>query len=127
MDSLQPVNMCFESTHHIVADSDTVVWLNGFYGDSVSSYWGYLPTPLDSQTPLTYFLDRGASMSVGSVSEPWQSGGSAPGALKEQFVDISIFRPLFVANKPVGVACWAAVKWPDRMLFAGDMMFTPSF
>lgn len=127
MDALEPVNMAFYSTHHIAPDNDLVNWLPGFYGDSVSSYWGYLPTPLDAQTPCTYFLDRGASMSCGTVSEPWQAGGSAAGSLKEQFVDISIFRPLFVANKPVGVATWAATKCPDRTLMAGDMLFTPSF
>ncbi len=123
MDNLDPVNMVFCSTHHIVADSDTVTWRQGFYGDSVSSYWGYLPTPLDSQTPCTYFLDRGASMSCGTVSEPWQGGGDAPGALKEQFVDISIFRPLFVTGVPVGVACWASIECPDRNLVAGDFLF----
>lgn len=123
LDPLDPVNMAFYSTHHIASDSDAVVWRKGFYGDSVSSYWGYLPTPLDGQTPCTYFLDRGASMSCGTVSEPWQSGGDAPGSLKEQFVDVSIFRPLFVSGVPVGICCWAAIECPDRALVAGDFLF----
>jgi hypothetical protein len=41
----------------------------------------------------------------------------------EQFVDIGIFDPLFVGRCPVGIACWAAVKCPDRALMAGDLMF----
>ena len=56
------------------------------------------------------------------MSEPWQ--GSS-GSLAQQFVDVSIFHPLFKGGKPVGTAAWAAVKNPDRMLFAGDPMCAP--
>jgi len=103
-------------------------WAPGFYGDHVTSFGGYLPVinsdyqNSQGQTALTYHLDKGASFSVGSVSEPWQ--GSS-GSLAQQFVDVSIFHPLFKGGKPVGTAAWAAVKNPDRMLFAGDPMCAP--
>ena len=39
----------------------------------------------------------------------------------------SLFHPLFLAGKPVGVATYAAVKSPDRMLFAGDPLCAPYY
>jgi ABC-type glucose/galactose transport system permease subunit len=92
----------------------------------VTSFGGFLPgnattyTNSKGQTALTWHLDRGASMSVGSVSEPWQGGS---GSLAQQFVNVSIFHPLFVGGTPVGVAAWSAVQSPDRMLFAGDPLY----
>jgi hypothetical protein len=99
-----------------------VTWQPGFYGDHVTSYGGFLPgnssyTNSKGQTALTWHLDRGASMSVGSVSEPGSS------SLPAQFVNVSLFHPLFVGGTPVGVAAWSAVQSPDRMLFAGDPLY----
>jgi hypothetical protein len=99
-----------------------VTWQPGFYGDHVTSYGGFLPgnstyTNSKGQTALTWHLDRGASMSVGSVSEPGSS------SLPAQFVNVSIFHPLFLAGTPVGIAAWSAVQAPDRMLFAGDPLY----
>jgi hypothetical protein len=59
-------------------------------------------------------------MSVGSVSEPFQGSG---GSLAQQFVNVSLFHPLFVGGTPVGVAAWSAVQAADRMLFAGDPLY----
>jgi hypothetical protein len=102
-----------------------VIWRKGYYGDHVTSTGGTLPTGA-GQTPLTYHLDRGASMTAGTVVEPWQDrSGNSPGSLVEQFVDVRIFHPLFVGGSPVGVAAWAAVKCPDRTLFVGDLMCSP--
>ena len=103
-----------------------VTWRPGYYGDHVTSFGGFLPgnattyTNSKGQTALTWHLDRGASMSVGSVSEPWQGSG---GSLAQQFVNVSIFHPLFIGGTPVGVAAWSAVHSPDRMLFAGDPLY----
>jgi hypothetical protein len=103
-----------------------VTWRPGYYGDHVTSFGGFLPgnattyTNSKGQTALTWHLDRGASMSVGSVSEPWQGGS---GSLAQQFVNVSIFHPQFLAGTPVGVAAWSAVQSPDRMLFAGDPLY----
>ncbi len=121
-----PVIAAYQSMY-ILGDAGTTVWAKGFYGDHVTSFGGFLPAGTNglnsqSQTPLTYHLDRGASMSVGSVSEPWQGSG---GELARQFVNVSVFHPLFVGGKPVGVATWAAVQCPDRMLFAGDPLCSP--
>ena len=112
---------------YILGDAGTTVWAKGFYGDHVTSYGGYLPATSSglnsqSQTPLAYHLDRGASMSVGSVSEPWQGSG---GELAKQFVNVTLFHPRFVSGLPVGVAAWSAVQCPDRMLFAGDPLCAP--
>lgn len=104
-----------------LGDDGGLVWAKGFYGDHVTSWGGYLPNGNAGQTPLTYHLERGASFSVGSVSEPWQSLD----AMKKQFVNASIFHPLFMAGKPVGVAAWASVQCPDRMLMAGDLLSAP--
>lgn len=121
-----PVVAAYQSMD-ILGDAGTTAWAKGFYGDHVTSFGGYLP-PLatgynaKSQTPLTYELDKGASLSVGSVSEPWQGAG---GSLAQQFVNASIFHPLFIGGKPVGAAAYAAVQCPDRMLFAGDPLCAP--
>jgi len=125
-----PIIAAYQSMFQLGADGGAV-WAKGFYGDHVTSFGGVLPalsTGLNSQsqTPLTYHLDRGASLSVGSVSEPWQSkSGYSSGSLVEQFVDVRIFHPLFVGGTPVGIAAYAAVRCPDRMLFAGDPMCAP--
>ena len=116
-----PIVAAYQSMFQL-GDDGGAVWAKGFYGDHVTSFGGFLPlvsngVNAQSQTPLTYHLDRGASMSVGSVSEPWQG---ANGSLVQQFVDVRIFHPLFMGGRPVGVAAWAAVQSPDRMLFAGD-------
>ena len=118
-----PIVAAYQSMFQL-GDDGGAVWAKGFYGDHVTSFGGYLPlvsngVNAQSQTPLTYHLDRGASFSVGSVSEPWQGSG---GSLVQQFVDVRIFHPLFIGGRPVGVAAWAAVQSPDRMLFAGDGM-----
>ena len=123
-----PIIAAYQSNKTLEADGGAV-WAKGFYGDHVTSLGGYLPgsTPpvyqnFDGHTTLVYHLERGASMSVGSVSEPWQG---SDGALAQQFVNVSLFHPLFVGGKPVGVAAWASVQSPDRMLFAGDGMCAP--
>lgn len=102
-----------------------LTFAKGFYGDNVTSTGGTLPSGA-GQTPLTWFLDRGASASVGTVAEPWQSkAGYSPGSLAEQFVDLRVFHPLFKGGSPVGVACWAAVRCPDRAVIVGDLMCAP--
>jgi hypothetical protein len=119
-----PIIASYQSMFQLGADGGAV-WAKGFYGDHVTSTGGTLPTGA-GQTPLTYHLDRGASMTAGTVVEPWQdSSGNSPGSLVEQFVDVRIFHPLFVGGSPVGVAAWAAVKCPDRTLFVGDLMCSP--
>ena len=110
-----------------LGDAGTTVWAKGFYGDHVTSYGGFLPAGSNglngqNQTPLTYHLDRGASFSVGSVSEPWQGSG---GSLAQQFVNVSLFHPRLVGGLPVGVAAWSAVQCPDRALMAGDGLCAP--
>jgi uncharacterized protein (TIGR03790 family) len=104
-----------------------VTWRKGFYGDHVTSFGGYLPalsTGINSngQTPLTWHLDRGAAASCGTVSEPWQGGS---GSLAQQFVNASMFHPLFIGGQPMGIACWASIQSPDRTLIAGDLMCAP--
>jgi hypothetical protein len=119
-----PIIAGYQSMFQLGADGGAV-WAKGFYGDHVTSTGGTLPTGA-GQTPLTYHLDRGASMTAGTVVEPWQDrSGNSPGSLVEQFVDVRIFHPLFIGGSPVGVAVWAAVKCPDRTLFVGDLMAAP--
>lgn len=125
-----PIIAAYQSMFQLGSDGGAV-WAKGFFGDHVTSFGGFLPAGTNglnsqSQTPLTYHLDRGASFSVGTVSEPWQSAtGNSAGSLVEQFVDVRIFHPLFIGGTPVGIAAWAAVKCPDRALFAGDLMCAP--
>ena len=121
-----PVVAGYQSMFQLGDDGGTI-WAKGFYGDHVTSFGGYLPAGSNGlnsqgQTPLTYHLDRGASMSCGTVSEPWQNTN---GTLPQQFVNVTIFHPLFVGGMPVGVATWAAVQCPDRLLFAGDPLCAP--
>lgn len=121
-----PVIAGYQSNYQLLADGGTV-WAKGFFGDHVTSYGGFLPATASglngqNQTPLTYHLDRGASLSVGSVSEPYQGSG---GSLAQQFVNVTLFHPRFVGGLPVGVAAWSAVQCPDRMLFAGDGLCAP--
>ena len=119
-----PIIAGYQSMFQLGADGGAV-WAKGFYGDHVTSTGGTLPTGA-GQTPLTYHLDKGASMTAGTVVEPWQDrSGNSPGSLVEQFVDVRIFHPLFIGGSPVGVAAWAAVKCPDRTLFVGDLMCSP--
>lgn len=121
-----PIAAYYGSIYKLCCDAG-VVWLKGFYGDHVTSCGGVLTNSADhlngcGQTALTWHLERGASMSVGSVVEPWQGSN---GSLAQQFVNVSIFHPLFIGGKPVGVAAYAAVQCPDRMLFAGDPICAP--
>jgi hypothetical protein len=126
--STVPILAAYQSMYEL-GDAGAVVWAKGFYADHVTSVGGYLPggaapNYLNSQgqTALTYHLAKGASMSVGSVSEPWQGGD---GSLAKQFVNVSIFHPLFLSGKPVGIAAWASVQCPDRALMAGDLLSAP--
>lgn len=120
-------------SNYVLLSPGSAVFAKGFYGDNLTSYSGYFPGGAapkylngQNQTALTYHLDKGASLSVGSVSEPWQDkSGNSPGSMVEQFVNVSIFHPLFIGGKPVGVAAWAAVQCPDRMLFCGDLLTAP--
>lgn len=120
-------------SNYILLSPGNAVWAKGFYGDHVTSVGGYLPGGTapkyqnsQGQTALTYHLDKGAALSVGTVVEPWQDkSGNSPGSLVEQFVDITKFHPLFIGGTPIGVAAWSAVKCPDRALFAGDGMTAP--
>jgi hypothetical protein len=114
-----PMVAAYQSMNFLSPDGG-LVWQKGFYGDHVTSYGGHMPSG-NGQTPLTYHLDRNASFSVGSVSEPWTSLQ----AMKDQFVNVSMFHPWFMAGIPAGVAAWGSVKCPDRMLFAGDIMCAP--
>jgi hypothetical protein len=114
-----PVIAGYQSMYGLGDDGGTV-WAKGFFGDHVTSWGGYLPSGNGGQTPLTYHLDRGASLSVGAVAEP----GGNPG-LARQFVNVTQFHPRFIAGAPVGIAAWSAVECPDRMLFAGDGLCAP--
>ena len=116
-----PIIAGYQSTYALGTDGGAV-WANGFYGDHVTSWGGYLPSGNEGQTPLTYHLDKGASLSVGSVIEPWQGSG---GSLSKQFVRVDLFHPRFVSGLPVGIAAWSAIECPDRMLVAGDGMCAP--
>lgn len=121
-----PIVAAYQSMYQL-GDAGTTVWAKGFFGDHVTSFGGFLPAGSNglngqNQTPLTYHLDRGASFSVGSVSEPWQGSG---GSLAQQFVNVSLFHPRFTSGLPVGVAAWSAVQCPDRALMAGDGLCAP--
>lgn len=121
-----PVIAAYQSMYQL-GDAGTTAWAKGFYGDHVTSYGGFLPAGSSglngqNQTPLTYHLDRGASFSVGTVSEPYQGAG---GSLAQQFVNVSLFHPRFASGVPVGVAAWSAVQCPDRALMAGDGLCAP--
>lgn len=122
-----PVVAAYQSMYKL-GDDGGIQWMPGFYGDHVTSFGGYLPgTGSDfkngaGQTSLEYHLSRGASMSVGSVAEPWQGGD---GALDDQFVDIGRFDPLFKGGLSAGIAAYSAVRAPGRMLFAGDPLCAP--
>jgi|GEM_PF-3963986 len=120
---VDPVKMYFGSMY-VMGDDDGIDWLPGNYADNVTSYAGYLPDGYDGQTPMTWHLDRGACATTGTVIEPAQDKpGNSPSSVVEQFVDIGIFVPLFTGRTPVGIACWASIKCPDRALIAGDLMF----
>lgn len=122
---VQPVTSAFQSMYGLGNDGG-VTWRKGFYGDHVTSYGGYLPQDVGGQTPLTYHLDRGASGSAGTVSEPYQTKtGNSPGSLVEQFVNVATFLPAWKGGAATGAAIWSAVKCPDRTLIAGDLLCAP--
>ena len=123
-----PIVAAYQS-NYVLLSPGSAVWAKGFFGDHITSFGGYLPGGAapkylnsQNQTALTYHLDKGASFSVGSVSEPWQG---SDGSLAKQFVNVSIFHPLFLSGKPVGIAAWASVQCPDRALMAGDLLSAP--
>jgi hypothetical protein len=101
----------------------------GWYGDHLTSFSGYLPDGAapsngQGQTPITWFLDCGASLSVGSVSEPWS--GNPASTVAPQFVDPGKFLPIWQDQRLPGViAAWASVQLADRALIAGDGMCAP--
>ena len=107
-----------------LGDPGTVVFARGFYGDHVTSHGGNIEPGQNGlnpagQTPLTYHLDRGASFSCGTVGEPAQTSTQF---MADQFVNVTVFHPLFMGGVEVGRAAWASVKRPDRVLFAGDFL-----
>ena len=107
-----------------LGDPGTVVFAKGFYGDHVTSHGGNIEPGQNGlnpagQTPLTYHLDRGASFSCGTVGEPAQTSTQF---MADQFVNVTVFHPLFMGGVEVGRAAWASVKRPDRVLFAGDFL-----
>lgn len=123
-----PIIAAYQSMYFL-GDAGTTTWAKGFYGDHVTSIGGSLPpvnadgTNAGGQTTVLYELEKGASMSVGSVAEPCFTGTCSE--LAKQFVNVTLFHPLFIGGKPVGAACYAAVQCPDRMLFVGDPMCAP--
>lgn len=54
-------------------------------------------------------------------------GKMGDGSFAQQVVNVQVFDPLFRANKPVGIACWASILCPDRTLIAGDLLFRAQF
>lgn len=128
---VQPVTAYFGSMFKLCCDTSTsngnITWRRGYYGDHVTSFGGFLPalsTGFNSQgqTPITWHLDRGASASCGTVSEPWQGSG---GSLAQQFVNAQLFLPLFLSGKPSLISTWASIQSPDRTLIAGDGLCAP--
>lgn len=120
-----PVIAGYQSMYEL-RDDGGVVWSKGFYGDHVTSHGGNIEPGANglnpmNQTPLTYHLDRGASLSVGTVGEPQMSNE----VIADQFVNVSVFHPLFVSGIEVGRAAWASVKRADRAMFAGDFLCRP--
>lgn len=123
-----PIIAAYQSNFYLAEDGG-IAWAKGFYGDHVTSVGGVLPPGAPpafvngaGQTCFVYHLERGASMSVGSVVEPWQGAG---GSLTRQFVRVDLFHPRFVGGLPVGAAAYSAVECPGRMLFAGDPLCAP--
>lgn len=123
-----PIIAAYQSNFYLAEDGG-IAWAKGFYGDHVTSVGGVLPPGAPpafvngaGQTCFVYHLERGASMSVGSVVEPWQGAG---GSLARQFVRVDLFHPRFVSGLPVGAAAYSSVECPDRMLFAGDPLCAP--
>jgi hypothetical protein len=128
---VQPVTSYFGSMFKLCCDTSTtngnVTWRKGYYGDHVTSFGGYLPaltTGYNSQgqTPITWHLDRGAGATSGTVSEPWQGGD---GSLAQQFVNTTIFLPLYLTGKSHIISTWASIQCPDRTLIAGDALCAP--
>lgn len=126
-----PPIVAYYGSIYLLEYGTDVTWRKGFYGDHVTSCGGLLTTAANftntcQQTSLQWHLAHGASLSVGTVVEPWQAkSGNSPGSMVEQFVNVTMFHPLFIGGKAVGVAAWSAVKCPDRALFAGDLMCAP--
>ena len=127
----QPVVAYFGSMYRLCCETG-ITFRPGYYGDHVTSFGGYLPrvssgsdyANAQGQTCLLWHMDKGAAASVGSVSEPWQGTN---GSLPQQFLNVSIFLPLWLGGKSVIQATWAALQCPDRMLIVGDPLCAPHF
>lgn len=116
-----PVAALYTSMYKF-SDTGTETYRKGFYGDHVTSNGGTLPDG-QGQTPMTYWLDRGACLTVGTVQEPWPSGPAS--VIPLQFTRVDIFDPLFISGHSCGMAAWASVEAPGRTLILGDGLCAP--
>ena len=98
-----------------VEELPQVHFLPGAVADHLTSSGGVLDG--GSQTPVTQWLEAGATASYGNVSEPCNH--------LEKFPDIAVLMRHYLRGETVIEAYWKSVKMPGQGLFVGEPLARP--
>ena len=88
----------------------------GALADTLTSFSGLLPGA-NGQTPVTAFLDAGATASYGTVEEPCNP--------PQKFSRASVLIDHYWRGATALEAYWRAVQWPGQGLFVGEPLAQP--
>jgi uncharacterized protein (TIGR03790 family) len=100
----------------VVPDLASNTWLPGAVGDSLTSTAGLLPDG-NGQTPVTAWLDAGATASYGNVEEPCNFLFKFPRA--------SVLVKHYRSGQTLIEAYWKSVQTPGQGLFVGEPLAHP--
>jgi uncharacterized protein (TIGR03790 family) len=94
----------------------TLQFRPGALADTLTSFSGLLPGA-NGQTPVTAFLDAGATASYGTVEEPCNP--------PQKFSRASVLIDHYWRGATALEAYWRAVQWPGQGLFVGEPLAQP--
>jgi hypothetical protein len=94
----------------------TLQFRPGALADTLTSFSGLLPGA-NGQTPVTAFLDAGATASYGTVEEPCNP--------PQKFSRASVLIDHYWRGATAIEAYWRAVQWPGQGLFVGEPLAQP--
>lgn len=99
-----------------VANLSTLQFRPGALADDLTSTGGLLPDG-NGQTPITAWLDAGATASYGTVEEPCN--------YLQKFSRASVLIDQYWRGATAIEAYWKAVQWPGQGLFIGEPLAQP--
>lgn len=95
---------------------DTIPWVPGALADHLTSFGGQLFEPHGQMTVLDW-LDAGATVSYGTVSEPCNH--------LQKFPHPQVLLLNYIQGSSAIEAYWRSVAWPAQGLFVGEPLAAP--